>query len=176
MSYTTLKTNAATRENTHSRYLRVAPAADSLEREAESAAENVMSGQVNGLSWSLSRVSVNDPVQRKCSCGGSTSAEGECEECKEKKTLQRKPAAEIESSVAPAIVHGVLRSSGRPLDAGTRAFFEPRFGHDFSNVRVHSDPAAARSASAVRALAYTAGNDIVFADGQYSPSSSLGKK
>ena len=84
MSYTTLKTNAATRENTHSRYLRVAPAADSLEREAESAAENVMSGQVNGLSWSLSRVSVNDPVQRKCSCGGSTGAEGECEECKEK--------------------------------------------------------------------------------------------
>ena len=40
---------------------------------------------------------------------------------------------------APQIVHEVLASPGQPLDTGTRAFFEPRFGHDFSNVRVHTD-------------------------------------
>ena len=44
---------------------------------------------------------------------------------------------------APPIVHEVLRSPGQPLDAATRAFMEPRFGHDFSKVRVHTDEKAA---------------------------------
>jgi hypothetical protein len=65
--------------------------------------------------------------------------------------------------VAPPIVHEVLRSSGQPLDARTRAFMEPRFGHDFSKVRVHTDARAAESAHAVSAHAYTVGNHIVFA-------------
>jgi hypothetical protein len=59
-------------------------------------------------------------------------------------------------------VHEVLRSPGERLDTATRAFMEPRFGHDFSGVRVHTDPRAAESARAVSALAYTVGQDIVF--------------
>jgi hypothetical protein len=58
---------------------------------------------------------------------------------------------------------------GQPLDAATRAFFEPRFGHDFGHVRVHADIAAAESAASVNALAYTVGRDIVFGAGQYLP-------
>src|SRR5262249_51739086 len=70
----------------------------------------------------------------------------------------------------------VLRSPGRPLDASTRAFIEPRFGHDFSQVRVHTDTRAAESARSVNALAYTVGRNVVFGAGQYAPQSYAGRR
>jgi hypothetical protein len=76
----------------------------------------------------------------------------------------------------PSIVHEVLRSPGQPLDAAARAFFEPRFGHDFSQVRVHADGRAAESARAVNAFAYTVGRDVVFGAGQYGPHTHHGKR
>ena len=88
------------------------------------------------------------------------------------------PRAAVNSSSvseAPPIVHEVLRSPGQPLDAATRAFMEPRFGHDFSTVRVHTDAKAAASAHAVRALAYTVGRDVVFGVGQYQPDTAMGQ-
>lgn len=103
-------------------------------------------------------------LQRKCSCGG------ECEECKRKRTaLQRKTSSgssgpSAEPSVAPPIVHDVLRSPGQPLDAATRAPLERRFGHDFSRVRVHRDARAAESARTVNARAYTVGRHVVFGE------------
>lgn len=69
---------------------------------------------------------------------------------------------------ASPIVHDALDSPGQPLDAATRAFFEPRFGHDFSRVRVHTDARAVESAESVQALAYTVGTHIVFGSGQLS--------
>jgi hypothetical protein len=69
-----------------------------------------------------------------------------------------------------------LRSSGQPLDAATRAFMEPRFGHDFSNVRVHTDAQAAESAHSMNALAYTVGNQIAFGTSLYVPGSLEGRK
>lgn len=72
-------------------------------------------------------------------------------------------------SIGPPIVNEVLNSPGQPLDMETRIFFEPRFEHDFSKVRVHADTAAAESARAVNALAFTVGKDIIFGEGQYSP-------
>lgn len=106
-------------------------------------------------------------LQRKCACGGSGGKDGECEECKQKggAALQRKAAGPSSTPVAPAIVHDVLRSTGSPLDRESRAFFEPRFGHDFGHVRVHSDARAAQSAEAVNAKAYTVGSDIVLGSG-----------
>jgi hypothetical protein len=77
---------------------------------------------------------------------------------------------------APPIVNEVLRSPGQPLDPSTRAFMEPRFGHDFSQVRIHTDERAAESAQAVNALAYTAGRHIVFGNGNYSPVTVAGKR
>ncbi len=53
---------------------------------------------------------------------------------------------------------------------------EPRFGHDFSKVRVHIDEQAAESAQSVNALAYTMGRNIVFSTGQYTPETSTGKR
>ncbi len=108
-------------------------------------------------------------LQRKCACGGSPRVTGECAECsKNRLSLQRatrnsKPET-ANSDAMPPIVHEVLRSPGQPLDAATRAFMEPRFGHDFSQVRVHTDAKAAESARAVNAMAYTVGRDIVFGD------------
>jgi hypothetical protein len=78
--------------------------------------------------------------------------------------------------MAPPIVNRVLNSDGQPLDSQTRAFFEPRFGADFSRVRVHNDAQASESARAVRANAYTVGQQIVFASGKYSPNTSAGKQ
>ena len=88
--------------------------------------------------------------------------------------LQRAAVNEAPVHDVPPIVHEVLNSPGQPLDTETRAFFEPRFGHDFSQVRVHTDARAAESARMVNALAYTAGQDVVFGNGQYSPKSKAG--
>ncbi|WP_211228789.1 eCIS core domain-containing protein [Metapseudomonas resinovorans] len=76
---------------------------------------------------------------------------------------------------APASVDAALNASGQPLDRTTRAYFEPRFGHDFSGVRVHTDMAAQRSAREVNAHAYTVGQDIVFDAGQFAPASREGQ-
>jgi len=78
-------------------------------------------------------------------------------------------------STAPPIVHSVIGSSGKPLDPQTRADLEPKFGQDFSGVRIHTDARAAESARAVNALAYTVGNNIVFNEGRYNPNSSDGR-
>lgn len=64
-------------------------------------------------------------------------------------------------------------SSGLPLDAESRAYFEPRFGHDFGRVRIHAEASAARS---VNASAYTVGNDIVFGGGRYAPQTLAGRR
>jgi Domain of unknown function (DUF4157) len=79
-------------------------------------------------------------------------------------------------NIDPPIVHEVLSSPGQPLDVGTRAFMEPRFGHDFSHMRVHADAQAAESARSVNALAYTVGQHVVFGAGQYEPETSKGKR
>ena len=62
----------------------------------------------------------------------------------------------------PNIVDAALRSPGQPLDTQTRAYFEPRFRHDFSGVQVHTDATAARSAQALGAKAYTVDQHVVF--------------
>ena len=90
--------------------------------------------------------------------------------------MQRAKTNAAWMGAAPQIVHEVLRSPGQPLDVATRSSMEPRFGHDFSSVRVHSDAKAAESARAVNALAYTVGRDVVFGTGQFSPASTAGRK
>jgi outer membrane protein OmpA-like peptidoglycan-associated protein len=118
-------------------------------------------------------------LQRKCaSCGQHTVAGGGCNSCN-KETDQRLRRAAINNESAsdhhnevPPIVHDALRSPGQPLDPHTRAFMEPRLGHDFSRVRVHSDSTAAESARSVNAVAYTVGQDIVLGDAHYPSRSS----
>lgn len=118
-------------------------------------------------------------LQRACACGKHTAnGEGECAECRQKREagLLQRAAVAPAPDVAPPIVHDVLGSPGQPLDAQTRAFMEPRFGHDFSAVRVHSDGRAAESARTVNALAYTVGSHVAFGAGQYQPGSEAGRR
>jgi hypothetical protein len=75
-----------------------------------------------------------------------------------------------------AFVQGALASPSRPLDEDARSFMEPRFGHDFSQVRIHHDETAARTSQAVNALAYTVGDHIVFGAGQYAPGTPAGRR
>jgi len=121
--------------------------------------------------------SKNSFLQRTCACGQHTSG-GDCTDCRKKREggLQRRAATLHEPTTVPPIVSEVLHSPGQPLDTNTRAFMEPRFGHDFSGVRVHTDAKAAESARAVNALAYTAGQDMVFGGGQYLPGTTMGQK
>lgn len=72
-------------------------------------------------------------------------------------------------------VHDVVSSGGRALDSDVRADMEGRLGHDFSDVRVHDNAAAADSATAVNAHAYTVGPNIVFQRDTYDPSSTEGR-
>lgn len=90
--------------------------------------------------------------------------------------LQRRATKQTEPTSVPPIVHDVLRSPGQPLDPGTRAFMESRFGHDFSQVQVHTDAMAAESARAMNSLAYTVGSNIVFNTGEYKPYARAGEK
>ena len=104
-------------------------------------------------------------LQRACIYGRHIASSGECEECKTKRdgTLQRAAMnfSAVPESEVPPVVHEVLDSPGQPLDTQTRAFMEPRFGHDFSKVRVHTGAKAANSARVLNAFAYTVGNDVV---------------
>ena len=113
-------------------------------------------------------------LQHKCACGGTPGPDGECAECRRNR-LGLQPQA-TNQATAPPVVHEALNSPGRPLDANTRAVMEPRFGHDFSQVRVHADEKAAESAAAVGALAYTVGTDVVFGTGQHAPGTMEGRK
>lgn len=113
----------------------------------------------------------------QCACACGQSAKGECNQCdkeKNKQVLQRKSNGGPQPSSIPSIVNQTLNSPGRPLDNSTRSSMESRFGQDFSGVRIHDDASAAESARAVNARAYTVGQDIAFASGQYDPNSHSG--
>jgi hypothetical protein len=115
-------------------------------------------------------------LQRKCACGPHTLGD-QCDSCKGGAgLLQRKALGRGAHSEVPSIVYDVLRSPGQPLDAATRAFFEPRFDHDFSNVRVHTDARAAESAREVNASAYTVNQNVIFAAGSFRPATSEGQR
>jgi outer membrane protein OmpA-like peptidoglycan-associated protein len=149
---------------------------DPLELEADRTAERILRMPEQAVSVSPAVVSnAAPPTLRRCSCGGSSGA-GSCTTCKDEVELQRKRLGPTPISEAPGIVHEVLRSSGQPLDRATRSFFEPRFGHDFSGVRLHTGARAAESARQVNALAYTVGSNVVFRTQQFAPNTAQGRR
>ena len=145
---------------------------DDAEAEADAMAIRALG---DGNMGAIAPRSLPAVVQRKCGCSGS----GEkCDACKddESRLVQRKATCAMPAVEAPAIVHCALGNAGHPLDAATRAYMEPRFGFDFSQVRIHSDALAAQSANAIQALAYTVNNSIAFSAGSYAPETASGRR
>ncbi|MDB4950665.1 MAG: hypothetical protein JWM27_3314 [Gemmatimonadetes bacterium] len=112
------------------------------------------------------------PALRRCLCGERPDVERD----QAGRGAVRRSAAGPAPAVAPPAVHDILRSPGQALDAGTRAYMEPRFGHSFADVRVHADGAAADSARAVGARAYAVGSSVVFGSGRYAPGTPDGRR
>jgi hypothetical protein len=86
-----------------------------------------------------------------------------------------KAATAFAHSRPSSIAQRPLNSPGKPLEAETRAFFEKRFQHDFSRVRIHADSDSAVSARTLGALAYTVGSHVAFAHDQYKPATAKGR-
>gem|GEM_PF-6745389 len=159
--------------------LTISQPGDRYEQEADKIAEEVM--RMPELRTVDGSEQAQPPhIRRSCpKCRKKVIEQHDEEELLQTKTIS---IARFESSAnrsssfsAPPIVQEVLHSSGRPLDKATRAFMEPRFGYDFSHVRVHTDALAERSTRNVNALAYVVGRDIVFGAGQYAPHINAGR-
>jgi hypothetical protein len=159
--------------------LRIGAVNDVHEQEADRVADEVMTEGATKRHWSVSALAGGTSLQRTCSCGGSGGADGECEECKNKKEeglVQRKETSARTPAFAPSLVHEVLNSPGQPLSKSARQFFEPRFGHDLGHVTIHTGARASESAEAVHAHAYTVGRSIVFGSNRYEPDTSAGRR
>lgn len=166
---------------------------DQYEQEADRVADQVMGtrspgccGAPTSAKTALSRHSAPGTVMRQAA---ATNGEGEmdldkenamvklvCPDCGD--LLQPKKASSggiRMSRESESDIHGV-KGDGMPLSNSLRAFFEPRLGHDFSNVKVHTSARAGETAERMNALAYTMGPHIVFAPGQFAPDSDEGKR
>ena len=145
--------------------LRIGQPDDKYEREADQVANQVM------------RMSSSGVQHETCACGQPVGSNGSCENCKSKQeTIRRKTKGEGSHTAVPPIVSQALQQPGRPLGKATRAFMEPRFGEDFSDVRVHTNEIANAAASAINAHAYTVGQQIVFGHKSYKPTTHEGRK
>jgi hypothetical protein len=105
-----------------------------------------------GVAVGASACGCQDEESCNCSAGGAIA----------------RSAAGTAASAPPGFLRSIRGSGGHPLDHHARAFLEPRFGRDFSHIRVHSDSTAASNARAINAHAFTAGSDIFFGAGKYS--------
>ena len=185
--------------------LKVGPAGDHYEREADRVAEQVMS--MPAVSPKATGSRGDSPVQRQEAEEEDLQAkpliesitplvqrQGEAEAFQmkpsteglqrqeEEQELQMKPLVQRQgdgSFEAGSEVESRLagrKGGGSPLPDGVRAFMEPRFGADFGGVRVHTDGEAAQLTRQVSAQAFTHGQDIYVGEGRYDPGSEEGKR
>jgi Domain of unknown function (DUF4157) len=137
--------------------LKVGAVNDPLEHEANRIADQVMRMPEPEVAPPFARI----PLSRKS---------------EQEKVQKKSTALDVGDRTAPESVREALRAPGQPLDPSSRGYFEPRFGHDFSRVRVHSDAGAAQSARDIDARAYTVGNNIVFGAGRFAPGAGAGRQ
>jgi hypothetical protein len=150
--------------------LKVSQPDDAYEQEADRVAERVMnllllpSEPVNATVKSIGADTDNNKkVNRKC-IGCEMKNEEEEEEEEEMMNVSRKASNAKNNLNVP---DSALQTINDVVQSG---------GHDFSNIRIHTDEMAARSSNSLNALAYTVGNHIAFGAGRYSPNSLEGRK
>ena len=143
--------------------LRIGPVDDPLEREADRVADAVVRGESAG------------PVGR-----APSAAQRMCAGCDDEELpVQRKCASCASAETGHASGEAAARAvsgGGAPLSPDLRAYFEPRFGRDLSSVRVHTDFRAGRAADAISARAFTVGDHVAFAAGEYAPYRADGRR
>ena len=137
--------------------LKIGKPNDQYEQEANRIADQVMR--------------MPDPQMQRKRCSPYTKED-------EEKIIQTKSARNnsVPHSIDHPLIQNVVSSLGQPLDATTRSFMEPRFGKDFSQVRLHTNKQAAESDRMMNARAYTTGRNVVFGQGQYMPLTNEGRK
>ena len=95
------------------------------------------------------------------------------------KLLQTRHLQENDDSgtvALPFLVKEVLRLPAKQLSSAAKSFYEPRFGYNFDQVRVHADARSAQVAKKINARAFAIGNNVVFGAGQYSPETIHGRR
>jgi hypothetical protein len=147
--------------------LRISQPNDPYEREADRVADQVMR---------MPNPAHADEAPCPVCAGSSTP----CPTCAARKPaeVQRRATpggADHAASTVPDGLAGLL-GPGQPLASAARAFFEPRFGRDFGHVQIHTDAAAADTAQSMDAHAFTVGQDIAFAAGQFQPGTLDGRQ
>lgn len=125
---------------------KMGPVDDPLEREADQAADAVMR-----MSEPATMPPLSDAPQRKGADGGNAVSQASAE-----------------------VAARAVASGGTPLSPQQRRYFEPRFGRDLTNVRIHTDGDAASAAADINARAYALGDNIAFAPGEYDPRTPAG--
>ncbi|MEN8177724.1 MAG: DUF6402 family protein [Pseudomonadota bacterium] len=154
--------------------LRINAPGDRFEQEADRVAEQVMR-----MSEPRSSASINDALPVSSRIYRGPTIQRLCKSCAEDDELLQKKSAGMGDTLAatPAISHRIrsLQGSGQSLPGTERNFFEPRFGVDFSSVRIHSDTQAGHLARSVNARAFTLGRNVVFAAGEYAPGTFPGR-
>lgn len=155
----------------------IGPSNDPFEQEAERTAAAVTGSRISSLAAGARPVAASllRVAQRAIGKGEEPARKDEDEK---KKTVQKAPSPAGGPALVPAGVESgitALSGGGAPLDHSVRARFEPRFGFDFSDVRVHSGRDAAGAALSLGARAFTVGRDIFFGAGEYQPSTVAGQ-
>ncbi len=152
----------------------VGSAADPLEREADAMAEAVMRMPASSPEPPHALTAASGMLQRACAA---------CQADDEAKVRRKRADEEIDGKLLgppPAITAGLEQrignlGNGANLPTSERGFFEPRFGHDFGDVRVHADAEAGALARDLNARAFTIGADVVFGSGEFSPGAAGGR-
>ncbi len=153
---------------------------DKYEQEADQMAERVMSMNAPANPQSIQRQSEGEEeVQRSPLAASITPLIQRFseEDVQTKSSVQR--AGESGASQAGASLESRLSSQkggGSPLDDEVKSFMEPRFGTDFSSVRIHTGGDAVSMNKELHAQAFAHGSDIYFNAGKYNPTSNEGKR
>jgi hypothetical protein len=174
---------AAQRERTSQRSP-VAPRDIHRDVHAQGLQHTTTQGAPGQPAWILNDISIFPPDAPRSSLSPSISTaplrvDRKCAACQKEddKKVQMKPASAANSAgTAPPSVNEALREPGRPLAPTTRAFFEPRFGRDFSDVRLHTSALAEGSAQELGADAYAVASDIVFRTNRFAPDTDPGRR
>jgi len=161
--------------------LRIGQPGDKYEQEADRVADEVMRMPEPGVQRQVEPEEEEEEILQTKPVDQITplvQRQVEEEEEEEEEMLQAKSREDATSEVSNDLESQInaIKGGGRPLAESERAYFEPRFGTDFSNVRIHSDKQASNAARSVNARAFTFGHNVVFGAGEYSPDALAGRK